>query len=278
MLKSKFLFVFILLLNFTNFAQNINYRMMTYNIRYANNNPGEEWDLRKDNVAEMIRFHNPDIFGVQEALIEQIEFLYSAFENYELVGVGRDDGHIQGEFSALFISSKFKVKQSSTFWLSETPDTHSFGWDAACKRIATWAIIADKNTHDSLFVINTHLDHMGEIARKESVILLMKKIKELSNGLPVLLSGDFNFNSKFEGYKYIEDYGLLSDSELHSQYLYGTDISFNGFQNNLDGRDKIDYIFVSKKVNVIHHAVIGDQFNKRYPSDHMPVIIDFSIN
>ncbi len=278
MLKISRMLLIVFLSFSTIFSQKLNLRMMTYNIRYANNNPGEEWDLRKDKVAEMIRFHNPDILGVQEALQQQVDFLKEQFKNYQQLGVARDDGKQEGEYSALFISKRFDILNSGTFWISETPDTPSFGWDAACRRIASWAIITDQNKKDSIFVINTHLDHQGIIARKEGVKLLMSKIETLSNGLPIILSGDFNFTKDFESYKYIENFGLLEDAETLANYKYGTDNSFNGFQDKLIKKEKIDFIFVSKKFSVYQHGVIGDKIDGKYPSDHMPVIVDLELN
>ena len=157
------LFVFVFL-SFP-LAQQNSLRVMTYNIRYANENPGEEWSVRKNDVAEMIKFHEPDIFGLQEALFEQVDFLLQNFENFQLVGVGREDGLKGGEFSPLFISKQFNILDYGTFWISETPDIPSLGWDASYKRIATWAIIEGEDSEDSLFVINTHLDHQGVEAR-----------------------------------------------------------------------------------------------------------------
>ena len=248
-------------------AQNSNLRVMTYNIRYANNNPGEEWILRRDNVAEMIRFHSTDIFGLQEALLEQVVFILDEFPGYQLVGVGRDDGKNEGEFSPLFISDKFSIENYGTFWLSETPDIPSVGWDASYKRIAT-----------SLFIINTHFDHKGNLAREESVVLLMRKIKSYAKELPIVLIGDFNFTKDSNPYKSIQKYGLLFYSQLTAEFNYGTTDTFNGFNSADDLKEKIDFIFVSHNIDVIHHAIIGDKFNDKYPSDHMPVIIDFSLN
>ncbi|MBK8947034.1 MAG: endonuclease/exonuclease/phosphatase family protein [Ignavibacteriae bacterium] len=271
--------IFVFLFFVTNLiAQNSQCRIMTYNIRYANNNPGEEWQVRKTNVAEMIRFHNPDIFGVQEALLEQIEYLKTEFENYKQIGVGREDGINGGEFSALFISDKFKIVESGTFWLSETPDVPSKGWDASLNRIATWAKIKNKFSSEILFVINTHFDHMGIIARIESSKLIADKIKNIPNGIPSILMGDFNFSKDFEGYKILNESGIISDAQSKANFKYGTDITFNGFQDDLTGREKIDFIFVSKEIDVLQHAIIGEKFNGKYPSDHMPVIIDLKLN
>lgn len=265
------IFIFNIILN----AQSA--RLLTYNIRYANNNPGEEWDLRKENVASIISNQNPDIFGVQEAVFKQIQFLKLKFVHYTQIGVGRDDGIEQGEFSALFISDRYNIIKSGTFWLSETPDTSSFGWDASYKRVATWSIIVNKKSKDSLFVMNTHLDNEGIVARNESVKLLLIKIEELSRNLPIILLGDFNFTSEFEGYKTLVNTGLLKDSQFETTNNYGTNITFNGFDNNIMSGNKIDYVFVSDKIKVINHLIIDEQMDSKYPSDHMPVAIDFEL-
>ncbi len=267
----------ILLFLFCNILISQSSRILTYNIRYANDNPGEEWEHRKENVVKMIKFHNPDIFGVQEALLTQVEYLSEKFCKFSQIGVGRDDGNDQGEFSPLYISDKYSIIESGTFWLSETPDTPSFGWDANYRRIATWAIIVDSKLNNTMFVINTHLDHEGIVARIESVNLLLKKIDKLSRDLPVILLGDFNFTSDFEGYKNLLKSGSLKDAQSISKLNYGTDITFNGFDHYIKDGSKIDYIFVSNDIKVYNHAIIGDKLNGKYPSDHMPVLIDFKI-
>ena len=251
---------------------------MTYNIRYANNNVGEEWELRKNNVSEMIRFHKPDIFGLQEALHEQVEYISTEFEDFKMIGVGRDDGAKEGEFSPLFISNNFDVKDSGTFWLSEKPDSPSIGWDASYKRIATWAIIQSLSSGESIFVINTHFDHQGELARLESARLLLSKIKEYSQNLPIILLGDFNFTVDAEAYKILHNSELIGDANEKSQYHYGTNNTFNDFGKGTLIPAKIDFIFVSDNIDVIHHAIIGDKFNNKFPSDHMPVLIEITIS
>ena len=273
----KYTILLICLLSSANHAQNNSLRIMTYNIRYANNNVGEEWFVRRDNVAEMIRFHKPDIFGLQEALLEQVTFILDELKDYKMIGDGREDGKNEGEFSPLFISHRFTINDYGTFWLSETPNIPSLGWDANYKRIATWAIVKSVESDESLFVVNTHFDHQGEIARKASAKLLMEKIQLLNKKLPIVLTGDFNFSKESECYSFIDNYGLVEDAYKISENVYGTDVTFNGFEDDLTNKSKIDFIFVSSKINVIHHAIIGDKFNGVYPSDHMPVIMDFKI-
>lgn len=271
------LFLVLIILYGCTSNQDNSLRVMTYNIRYANNNPGEEWSLRKANVAEMIRYHNPDVFGVQEALHEQIEFLSENFDQFKYIGVGREDGKTKGEYSAIFVSQQYNIIDNGTFWLSDNPGSPSVGWDAAMERIATWAIIKNKQFNNSIFIVNTHFDHIGIEARFKSAELIMNKIEALSNNLPTILMGDFNFTSNSEAYKLIQNYGLLKDTRYTADYVYGTDISFNGFKDSLESEDKIDFIFASSEIIVTQHAVIGDKIGGTYPSDHMPVIADVLI-
>ena len=272
-------FIIIILFGFFGIsqAQENTFRVMTYNIRYANNNIGEEWSLRKDDVAEMINFHKPDIFGLQEAVFEQVEFISKEFNDFQMIGVGRDDGKNEGEFGPLFISNNFEIKDSGIFWLSETSDTPSIGWDASYKRIVTWAVVQNKKTNNSLFAANTHFDHLGELARIESAKLLLTKISEIALELPIIVMGDFNFTEEAEAYKILEESELISDSNKKTKNHYGTNNTFNGFEREVLADAKIDYIFVSESIDVIHHAVIGDKFNNKYPSDHMPVLVDILI-
>lgn len=259
-------------------AQTDSYRIMTYNIRYANDNPGEEWEKRKHSVSEVIRFYEPQIFGLQEALYEQVEFIADQFPNFTYVGGGRDDGMLEGEFCPIFISNNFKYVDHGLFWLSDTPDTPSIGWDAALNRIASWATVVQKSHADTLLIVNTHFDHIGEIARLNSTKLIIKKIPTISKKYPVLLMGDFNYNPTSDGYKYIKENDLLTDSWELSSFRSGPNYTFNGFGKPLQSYEKIDYIFVSKGISLIHHAVVEDKINNQFPSDHMPIILDFKIN
>jgi len=274
-MKKTLFVIFVLFSQISTLSQTT--RILTYNIRYANNNPGEEWDLRKDNLANLIELKNPDIFGVQEAVYLQIEFLANKFNNFKQIGVGRDDGIMQGEFSALFISDKFSVEKNGTFWISETPEIPSLGWGASYKRIATWAVIIEKIQKDTLFVMNTHLDHQSILARNEGVKLILSKIEELAQNYPIILMGDFNFTSDFDGYKNLINSKLLNDSQFETDKNIGQNITFNGFNHKITEGEKIDYIFVSPKISVLSHSIAFDQFDEKFPSDHMPVFIDFEL-
>jgi len=189
--------------------------VMSYNIKYANENDGENsWSKRKDHITNQLKFYEPDILGLQEAVLEQLSHFKEHLPHYRYVGVGREDGKQKGEFTAVFYDTiKFIKEESHTFWLSETPDKVSVGWDAALPRICTWVRLKERETGKRFLVLNSHFDHMGEYARLKSAELILKKIKKVnSENLPVILMGDFNLEPETEGIKMIA--GLMNDLSL----------------------------------------------------------------
>jgi len=259
------------------YAQAIDLNILTYNIRYAN--PGDApntWVNRKQAVFSNIKSVNPAIFGIQEALAEQVVDFENAFPDYTRVGVGRDNGNEAGEFSPLFFNSlNFKLNASSTFWLSKTPHIPgSRGWDAACNRIVTWMQIQDKKTGKIFFVFCTHFDHMGELARRNSAIFLLTAVDSLAGSYPAIVLGDFNANPGSEPYRIItqtSDPLHLIDAKLISSNTQGPDLTFSGFKVGEIAGDRIDYIFLKGKVNVNHYKVDPQNNGEYYPSDHLPV-------
>lgn len=254
-------------------AQNIH--VITYNIRYNNSGDGvNAWPNRSKDVAALLDFHKADVFGLQEALIGQIEDIQKQLPDMKWIGVGRDDGKKAGEFSPVFYNSKkFKDIKSGWFWLSETPNKPGLGWDAACNRICTWVLLeADKKDQRFLF-LNTHFDHMGTKARVESAKLILKKIKELNTEkLPVILTGDFNLTPEQEPISVITK--ELKDSRTVSKDApYGPSGTFNGFKFDSPLKERIDYIFVNELVEVKQYGVLTDSKDLRYPSDHLPVFV-----
>src|SRR5690554_236421 len=176
--------------------------VMTYNIRYGSANDGDDsWDHRKENLAKEIAFYEPDFFGVQEALHFQMEYLDSILLQYSYIGVGRDDGKLQGEFSGIFYhTDRVKFLEKGTFWLSETPEKPSKGWDAALPRICTYGHFQSKKRKKvKIWYFNTHFDHRGQTARVKSVDLIIKKVHELADlNEAVVISGDFNLPPESE--------------------------------------------------------------------------------
>ena len=246
---------------------------MTYNIKYANENDGENsWSKRKDWITEQIRFYKPDVLGVQEAVNAQIEYFTGKIKDYSYVGVGREGGK-EGEFSAiLYNKEKLEVLENDTFWLSSTPDKVSKGWDADFNRICTFALFQEKESGIKFYVFNTHFDHVGDTARLESSKLIINKIRELNKqDLPVFLMGDFNLEPDSEGIQLLS--GYLKKSREKAMYSFGPEGTFNGYNFQEPVTRRIDYIFTNEKVKVKNYAVLSDSKDMRYPSDHFPVMI-----
>lgn len=270
----KLLIVIVLLLPISIFAQQMN--IMSFNIRYNNKNDGiNAWPNRIEMVNSLLKFHEPDIFGLQEALHEQIMDIENGLLGYEWFGVGRDDGITRGEFSPIFFNkAKFILIESGHFWLSENCEKPGLGWDAACNRIVTWGKFQSKVTGKQFLVFNTHFDHRGDEARKNSAFLIRDKIKEISKsqGLPVVLTGDFNLLPESEPINLIK--GFMQDSrEVTETEPYGPVGTFNSFDWNAPMEGRIDYIFVQGPVKVLKYAVLTDAKEQRFPSDHLPVFV-----
>ncbi|HWV33611.1 MAG TPA: endonuclease/exonuclease/phosphatase family protein, partial [Dyadobacter sp.] len=246
----------------------------SYNLRYNTPNDGvNAWPNRKENVKGLIRFHEFDIFGVQEALVGQLKDV-AELPEFAYYGKGRDDGKEGGEHSAIFYKKdRFKLLKSGDFWLSETPDKPGLGWDAkCCNRICSWAQFEDMNTKKKFYFFNVHFDHQGVEARRQSGHLMVKKIKEIAGNSTAILTGDFNSSPDTEQIKTIA--GLLNDTHnVTKQAPYGPEGTFNSFKFDAEMKTRIDYIFVSKNVDVLKYGVLTDSKEQRYPSDHQPVLV-----
>ena len=253
--------------------------IITYNIRY--NTPSDKenaWPNRRAEVMNLLKRHNADIFSVQEALYDQIMDLKDGMSGFDYVGVGRDDGNINGEFSAIYYNStRYALIENGTFWLSETPEIPSKSWDAALNRICTWARLKEKETRMTFYIFNTHFDHIGVKARKESAILILKKIDEISvRKGPVILSGDFNLKPEEKPLVLIRQ--RLKDSrQISATITQGPVGTFNDFDFASKLENRIDYIFVNKMVDVRKYTVLTDSKNNRYPSDHLPVLVEIQL-
>lgn len=247
--------------------------VMTYNIRFDNPNDGvNAWPQRKDFLVSQVRFHAPVIMGVQEALKHQLDYIDQAFPSYSYIGVGRDDGRVAGEFSAIFYDSEqLKLKDSGTFWLSPTPERPSKGWDAALNRICTYGLFKPRGAKP-FWVFNTHFDHIGQQARAESVQLILEQIKKRNpKGYPVVLMGDLNLTPDTEPIQTLAK--AMKDTYTTSSFPpLGPNGTFTGFswEQKIDRR--IDYIFVSQEVQPLQTAILTDSQEQRYPSDHFPVV------
>lgn len=277
-MKATIIKIIVLLLAGSMYAQELS--LMTYNIKLDYPKEGENsWDNRKNWMIGQINFYAPDIFGVQEAMPNQMKFMDSTMTKYSFVGVGRDDGKDEGEYSAIFYDKdKFKIIESSTFWLSQTPDKVSMGWDAVCNRICTYVLFEDLKSKLQFWVFNTHFDHVGIEARRNSTKLILEKIKSINDKhFPVILMGDFNLEPDTENIQLIKK--VLSDSRDSSiSEPFGPSGTFNGFEFEKPVKRRIDYIFVSQNnIKVNKYAVLSDSKDLKYPSDHFPVYIELTI-
>ncbi len=256
-------------------------RLMTYNIRLDLASDGENaWPNRKEYWASQVTFHEPDIFGIQEALPNQVTDIATMLPNYNYVGIGRD-GVGKGESSNIFYKKdRFKVLEENTFWLSETPDKISKGWDAALNRVCTYALFKDDKSKQTFWIFNTHLDHMGELARTNSIKLILSKIKQLNTkNYPVFLMGDFNSEPTEERIVNLKK-EMLDSRDICEETPFGPSGTFNAFKHNETVTKRIDYIFLSKgnPFKVRKYAVLSDSKDLKYPSDHLPVYIELKFN
>ena len=262
-------------------AQTIN--VMTFNIRYSTASDSlNAWSFRKDKVSSQILFHEAHIVGVQEALHGQVMDLQNDLPGFKFVGVGRTDGKQDGEYSALFYNSKrFHLIASETFWLSEQPAVPgSKSWDAAITRIVTWAKLKDLETKNTFFVFNTHFDHIGKVARRESARLLLNKIDIIAGKALVIVTGDFNAKPADEPVQVLVDNTnalRLTNAKLVTQQPhYGPTGTFNAFGAKEISDEPIDYIFIKNGFSVIKHATLSQTWQGRFSSDHFPVFATLS--
>lgn len=255
--------------------------VMSFNIRY--NNPADgvnAWPNRRDWVAGLIRFHEADVVGVQEALLDMLIDLDARLPGFARVGVGRTDGRTKGEFSAiLYRTDRLALEDSGTFWLSPTPAlVGSKGWDAALERVATWAKFRDRQSGCRHLHLNTHFDHMGEQARQESARLIRRMLPALSAGLPIIVTGDLNTDPASVAYRVFTRDTLpgagppLADAMFASQRgHYGPTSTWTAFRAIEPGH-RIDYVLVSSRIAVLSHGILTDRWDDRFPSDHLPVL------
>lgn len=269
-------------------------RVVTSNVRYMTPQDGENtWDLRKERLADALIGLHADVIGTQEALDVQKEYLHSRLKDYKVVGVGREDGKKKGEHSAIFYNRKrFKALDCGNFWLSETPDVPSLGWDAACIRIASWAFLQEKSTGKKFFFVNTHLDHVGVTARREGVRLLCTKAKEIGGDCPMVITGDFNIYKESDDFKAISGMGLIHVYDIAREKVLQP-ASWHGYDSDMDkhvekarreqkaqyGIDAdvpqiIDYILINRGQCKYYEIMPPKASDGGFLSDHSPVYAD----
>ena len=233
----------------------------SFNIRllakgdYKKNNG---WDQRKSYVCDMINLEAFDVFGSQEVTKPQLDDMLAALPEYAYIGVGRDDGKEKGEYSPVFYrKKKFKLLDSGTFWLSETPDQVSKGWDGMCRRVCTWGYFQRKSDKTRFYFLSTHLDHKGKVAKMEGSKLVVKFIKEHCKGENAIVVGDFNVAQGSEPYKVFAECGFLNDTHDAAKYRFTPTGTFNSFTPQRYTTQRIDHIFVTNDIKVNRHGVLA---------------------
>jgi len=253
--------------------------VLTYNIRY--DNPGDginAWPNRRNHVATLIDSRQPEVFALQEALHGQVKDIEKSMKGYAWIGAGRDDGRTGGELTPLFYNHRqIRLISFSHFWLSETPEVPSRGWDAEFNRVCTWAKFKLIAQNREFLVFNTHFDHAGTSAREESARLMIEKIASLNaENLPVILTGDFNLTPETHPIATIKT-KLCDSAGIHPQNSLDGKGTFNDFNTSTPALKRIDYIFVNDKIKVHDYRILNDAPDNRYPSDHFPVLVTISI-
>lgn len=275
-MKAKFFLLLFLLLGFSLLSGAQELTIGTYNIRlYTTRDTGNLWETRAPVVASLIRFHDFDVFGTQEGFTNQLEDLRKALPAYTYYGAGRDDGKDQGEHSAIFFKKdRFKLVKKGDFWLSQTPDKPSKGWDATCcNRICSWVQLQDNQTKKKFFVFNVHYDHQGVVARKESSKLILERIKKIAAKDPVILTGDFNGDHESEWYQTVAHSNILKDTYRQVEHPYANSSSFNDWGRANDRSEIIDHVFTTEQFTVSKWGLLTDTYHGKYPSDHFPVLV-----
>ena len=247
---------------------------MTYNIRLDTETDGINiWDNRKEGIVSLIKEESVDILGIQEALPSQIEYLSKKLDDYTMIGEGRDGGN-SGEYSAIYFKSKrMDLIKTETFWLSETPEIPSIGWDAAINRITTLGLFKMVNSSMDVLVYNSHFDHLGKIAREKSAVLILNHIKENNyQNMPLIVMGDFNANPDELPIELLSEELNDSFKILPIENPIGT---YNGFNLDSNLLDRIDYIF-TKNIKITNYKHLDRKLSSGlWPSDHLPILITY---
>ncbi len=245
----------------------------TFNVRWANPDDGEhQWNLRKERLFALLRGWGPDVLGMQEPLLPQLEALRRALPDYDSVAVGRDDGLEAGEFCPIFFrAARFEKLEDGTFWFSETPDTPgSMGWNSRHPRLCTWVRLKEQENGEAFYVYNVHWDHESQQARDNSALILLDRIRRRASADPVLVLGDFNAEAGNPAVARL----AAPDSPVPASALSPEQIAqmgtFHGFTGNTS-ETPIDHILMSPEWEVLSAEVLRGDGRRPFPSDHFPL-------
>jgi endonuclease/exonuclease/phosphatase family metal-dependent hydrolase len=269
-------------------AGDLELRIMSFNIRYGSANDGQNhWKNRKEMVSDVIRNHPSDVVGLQEALRSQMDSIREDLPVYGEIGVAREDGNNEGEYSSiLYRTDRFGVGESGTFWFSDTPEVAgSNTWGNACVRICSWARLIETKTGKAFYIYNLHLDHVSQPSREKSAVLLAERIKNRRYKDPFVVTGDFNAGENNPVITYLKGQiavegpgGSKAKTPIRMVDTFRVlhpnvkDVrTAHGFRGTRQG-NKIDYVFVPPGTKVLEAQILYDSVDGRYPSDHFPVM------
>lgn len=252
-------------------------RVMSFNVRFDNPRDGvHAWTHREDAVVDLLRAYAPDLIGLQEPLRSQIDALAARLPDYGWVGVGRSGGDA-GEFSPIFYrTDRLRLVAHGTFWLSKTPEVvGSHYWDALYPRIATWAAFEDRRTGTVFFHVNTHLDVVGPFARRWGAHLIVDRLQAMAGGIPALVTGDLNAQPGSAPYRLLTENRRVRLRDARDEVEpVGPEGTYTGFSAGPGPARRLDYVFVSRGVEVVYYEVIAVPEGAAPPSDHRPVLAD----
>lgn len=239
-------------------AQELN--VASVNVRFAAKGDYKRhngWDQRKGYLCDMINHEAFDVFGAQEVKKEQLDDMCKRLPDYKYIGVARDDGKDKGEFCPVFYrKDKLKMLDGGTFWLSETPDKVSKGWDGMCRRVCSWGKFLRKSDKSTFYFLCIHLDHRGKVAKMEGAKLVVNWIKENCKGENVIVVGDFNANQKSKYYQVFSESGILKDTYDVAKYRFAPTGTFSAFNPERYTTERIDHIFVTNDIKVSRYGML----------------------
>ncbi|CAG9615177.1 hypothetical protein BACCIP111899_04414 [Bacillus rhizoplanae] len=257
-----------------------NFKVMSYNLRYASDTSPNSWAERRPVMAQLLNKEKPDILGIQEGLYSQLKDLHADMPQYDWIGIGRKGGS-KDEYTAVFYNkNRFTPLEYDYFWLSDTPNViGSTTWGNKIPRMVTWVKFLDTKTKQEFYFVNTHFDHISVEAREKSAALIVQKVNEFDPKLPVILTGDFNTAPGTNPYQTLINEGKFLDTWETAETRIGENLgTFNGFNNPTGGDHRIDWILYKGNITV-KQAEINDFIkNGQYPSDHFPVIAEMVLN
>lgn len=258
-------------------SEEVPLKILTFNLRYINSGDlgNRTWTARRDQVAKVIRENQPDVIGLQEAFRSMLDDLAGRVPGYQEIGVGREDGKTKGEYAAILVrTERIKVLESGTFWLSDTPDVpNSMTWKNRVTRVCTWARLLDQANDRQFCHFNSHLDHESQEAREKGVELILQRIGTSLNGLPFVITGDFNADESNGAIVKIKESPLHPVDawrQLHPDIPLNESGTMSNFTGEIDS-GRIDYIFVPREAKILGSEILRGHERGIFPSDHYPV-------